>query len=243
MKMEKVFSDKVRGFFGGKPKWNCEIRILRELDYNIEELDTHGRMFLDESTGTVRLVSKKYGVNEPAIPYRYFKPCMGFRVIYLYSPFPGVFRPVDYELNTIKSKPLCRAGEKDTEKECIYCKHEKIKKTITFDAYFDKECSNLKMVPICSKHNSALVKARFKVIPEERKEWYAQRQSIRERRKLSDKPKWWQSNAATAAVMGIIFIIFVAVLFIYAPQFMSKMMEGVMEKVAIRMMELQAPRS
>lgn len=244
--MKSVKTDTFKKLVRKKPTWNVIIRIIREVDYNVEELDTFGKMYLDVYTGTVRLVSKEFNVDEPAISYRYFKPCGGYRVIYLYNPFPGVFRPIDYEMNTIKGKTLKRGGEENTDDECIYCRHDKEIKAKTtehkkIDDYIKEKIKDAE-IPICSKHNSALLKARFKVIPEERKEWYAQRQSIRDKRKLSDQMKWWQSPMASYAIMGMVFIIFVIVLFQFAPMFMGGMMDKVADKLATRMIEMNAPR-
>jgi hypothetical protein len=238
--------DMTKKIIGKKPTWNVIIRIIREVDYNVEELDTYGKMYLDILTGTVRLVSKEYNVDEPAISYRYFKPCGGYRIIYLYNPFPGVFRPIDYELNTIKGKQVKRGGKEGTDEECIYCRHDTETKqkttTLTINEYIVQKITKDNEIHICSKHNSTLIKARFKVIPEEKKEWYAQRQNIRERRKLSEQMRWWQSPLANIALMGMIFIIFVIVLFQFAPTFMGSMMDKVADKLATRMIDINAPR-
>jgi len=190
-----------------KFKPNCMICILRVIDTEFEVLLTPGKLILDQVTQSVRLISKQYEVNESAIPYKFFKKYGSTRIIFLFSPSPTEFRPVEYEyMLNIKNKPVVRSFGED---DCLMCLHEKTDKEQTFEKYIE----NKERVPLCSKHMTQLSKIRFKVISDDRKELYGLRLQERIRRSLSQNKKWyeqpWVQLVTIIVAAGIMFAIII----------------------------------
>jgi len=171
-----------------KFKPNCTICIFRVIDGDFEVLLTPGKMTLDNYTSSVRLISQHYNVDETAIPYRFFKQHKGSRMIFLYSPSPSEFRPVEYEfMLDIKGKAVKRAyGDTD----CLYCEYEEKNKENP-KLKFEDHIKSKKEVFLCARHLNKFSKARFKVISDDRKELYGTKIQERMRRALNKKESLW----------------------------------------------------
>ena len=183
-----------------KPR-NCLIRIHRAYNgSDTEELETYGYLSKDQETDTYRLEAKKYDINEPALPYKYFKKYSSkfhkgiFRVVHFYCPYPGYFLPVEHSF--LETSGLEVLPQKK-EQGCDYCKWEKENRNKKIKTKFSDYCSANKLseVRCCKAHISKFIKAKFKVVPEERKEWYQQQIVKRAQRRTEVKKGFLESDA------------------------------------------------
>jgi len=217
-------------------KRNCIIRIHRAYNgSDTEELQTFGQMKDDPETGSVRLVSEKYGLNEPALPYKYFKKVVGQkgvnRVVYFYCPYPNYFIPIEHSFLEVSDLNL-RPERK--ENSCLYCQWEKERKDDTFKKTF-QEFIRLKKVdeiPCCHKHMSKYIKAKFRVVPEERKEWYQQQIVKRIARRTPDKTTFLQSDAFKLMIFGFLMFLGMVVTYKFGWDGMNEMLETTFKKGA-----------